>query len=230
MKMDSTITALNSVVGDADRHLNEVQNNVSTKINFISAELYTVTNQQFASENDFVKYQLAGTFTVLGCLIFLFHLMDHHRHYHKPQVQNRVMAVLWMVPIYGEEDLSYHTNPRIGLLWSNSASFVGVTSWLSLVFPNLEWIFGFLRDAYEAYAVYTFFGLLIAVLEDGKGYEHLIETLAQHVEEEQKAHGSTASISEGGENLPLSTSVSTMHIVPPCCCCYRNDEPISIAA
>ena len=28
-------------VGDADRHLNEVQNNVSTKINFISAELYS---------------------------------------------------------------------------------------------------------------------------------------------------------------------------------------------
>ena len=28
-------------VGDADRHLNEVQTNVSTKINFISAELYS---------------------------------------------------------------------------------------------------------------------------------------------------------------------------------------------
>ena len=93
-----------------------------------------------------------GTFTVLGCLIFLFHLMDHHRHYHKPQVQNRVMAVLWMVPIYGEKTY----DPRVGLLWSKPISFdwiVGVTSWLSLVFPNLEWIFGFLRDAYEAYAV-----------------------------------------------------------------------------
>ena len=65
MKMDSTIMALNSVVGmschiytytclhtyihvhtyiqvgDADRHLNEVQNNVSTKINHISSELYS---------------------------------------------------------------------------------------------------------------------------------------------------------------------------------------------
>lgn len=63
----------------------------------------------------------------------------------------------------------------------------GVTSWLSLVFPHLEWAFGFLRDAYEAYAVYTFFGLLMAVLEDGRGYEYLVETLAQHVEEEQRA-------------------------------------------
>jgi hypothetical protein len=36
------------------------------------------------------------------------------------------------------------------MLW-----FEGVTSWLSLVFPNLEWLFGFLRDAYEAYAVTT---------------------------------------------------------------------------
>lgn len=65
----------------------------------------------------------------------------------------------------------------------------GITSWLSLVFPALEWLFGFLRDAYEAYVVYTFFGLLIAVLEDGQGHEHLVERLAAHVEEEHQVSG-----------------------------------------
>ena len=55
----------------------------------------------------------AGTFTLLGCLISLWHLTSHLRHYYKPDVQRRVMAVLWMVPIYS------------------------VTSWFSLVFPRL---------------------------------------------------------------------------------------------
>lgn len=44
-----------------------------------------------------------------------------------------------------------------------------ITSWLSLVWPNLESYLAALRDIYEAYAVYTFIGLLIAVLEDGRG-------------------------------------------------------------
>jgi hypothetical protein len=32
------------------------------------AEYVAFSNQQFAAENDFVKYQLAGTFTLLGYL------------------------------------------------------------------------------------------------------------------------------------------------------------------
>jgi hypothetical protein len=55
------------------------------------------------------------------------------------------MAVLWMVPIYS------------------------ITSWLSLVWPSLEAFLGAVRDCYEAYAVYTFIALLIAILEDGRG-------------------------------------------------------------
>ena len=55
------------------------------------------------------------------------------------------MAVLWMVPIYS------------------------ITSWLTLVFPKTEVYLSTLRDCYEAYAVYTFIALLIAIIEDGKG-------------------------------------------------------------
>jgi hypothetical protein len=60
-------------------------------------------------------------------------------------VQRRIMAVLWMVPIYS------------------------ITSWLSLVWPKLEPFLAAVRDCYEAYAIYTFIGLLIAVIEDGRG-------------------------------------------------------------
>ena len=60
----------------------------------------------------FFSSTFPGTFTLLGCLISLWHLTSHLRHYYKPDVQRRVMAVLWMVPIYS------------------------ITSWLSLVFPR----------------------------------------------------------------------------------------------
>lgn len=76
-----------------------------------------------------------------------------------------------------------HALTRVVLSWN---CLKGVTSWLSLVFPKWEMFFGFVRDAYEAYVVYTFIGLLIAVLEDGKGHEYLIDLLADHVAEEQK--------------------------------------------
>jgi len=236
-KMDRTVSRMDAVVGEADHHIQAVQSNVTMKIDSISSQLdstvanlqqavaeaeatiktevdavryniaqyVAITNRQFAAENDFVKYQLAGTFTILGCLISLFHLTDHHRHYHKPKVQNRVMAVLWMVPIYG------------------------ITSWLSLVFPALEWLFGFLRDGYEAYVVYTFVGLLIAVLEDGRGHEYLVERLAAHVEEEHQALEKERGGTGASEGLEGSGQVA-MHIVPPCCCCYSNDNPISVAA
>lgn len=73
---------------------------------------------------------LVGTFTLIGCLISLWHLTSHLRHYYKPEVQRRIMAVLWMVPIYS------------------------VTSWFSLVLPKLEPAFGAIRDCYEAYVLY----------------------------------------------------------------------------
>ncbi len=121
------------------------------------------TNKQFDAENDFVKYQLAGTFTLIGCLISLWHMTSHLRHYHKPRVQRRIMAILWMVPIYG------------------------VTSWLTLVMPKFEQFFSAIRDCYEAYAVYTFIAILCAILEEGRGFAGLIEKLTKRVFIEMEA-------------------------------------------
>lgn len=50
-----------------------------------------------------------------------------------------------------------------------------ITSWLSLVFPKFESFLGPVRDIYEAYAVYTFIALLIAILEDGRGLKFLLD-------------------------------------------------------
>ena len=52
MKMDSTISSFNAVVGEADAHIQEVQNNVSQKISYISAELFTTVKNL----NEAVRY------------------------------------------------------------------------------------------------------------------------------------------------------------------------------
>lgn len=103
-----------------------------------------------------------GTFTLLTCLISMYHVTQHQRHMYKPDVQRRIMAVLWMAPIYS------------------------VTSWLSLAFASRESFFGAIRDCYEAYVIYTFFAFLIAILEDGRGLPALIECLTRHVNEERE--------------------------------------------
>ena len=121
--------ALQSTVESVKDTVDTAQVTIHSEVQMVqdNIEQYVaITNKQFAAEDDFVKYQLAGTFTMLGCLISGYHLTAHLRHYHKPDVQRRIMAVLWMVPIYG------------------------ITSWLSLVVPKFESVFGALRDCYEA--------------------------------------------------------------------------------
>ena len=47
--------------------------------------------------------------------------------------------------------------------------------------PHLRYdaVFAALRDCYEAYAVYTFIALLIAILEDGKGLPQLLNKVSE---------------------------------------------------
>jgi len=102
-------------------------------------------------------YQLAGTFTLLGCLISMWHMTSHLRNFQQPFVQRKILAILWMCPIYS------------------------VTSWLSLVVPAMEGYLAILKDLYEAYVIYQFLSFLIAVL--GKGNrEAVVDLLARHAD------------------------------------------------
>lgn len=102
-------------------------------------------------------YQLAGTFTLLGCLISMWHMTNHIRNFHQPFVQRKILAILWMCPIYS------------------------ITSWLSLVIPRMEGYLGIFKDMYEAYVIYQFLSFCIAVL--GKGDRNtVVELLAKHAD------------------------------------------------
>ncbi len=190
--LDKTVQKLNTDIKVAEDKIHSDVNILQQNVD----QYVEVTNKQFAQADDFLKYQLAGTFTLLGCLISMWHLTGHLRHYAKPQVQKRIMAVLWMVPIYG------------------------ITSWLSLVLPGYEHIFGALRDCYEAYAIYTFIALLIAILEDGAGLPMLLQKLTQQVVEEKAA---------AQEAIDQGESPPKLHLKPPFPCCFDYHRPSSIA-
>lgn len=135
---------------------NQINNQVSSVQSTLSSYIRT-TQDQFSTENSFMIYQLAGTFTLLGCLISMWHMTSHIRNFHQPFVQRKILAILWMCPIYS------------------------ITSWLSLVLPSLEGYLAIFKDLYEAYVIYQFLSFCIAVL--GKGdRQAVVELLAQHAD------------------------------------------------
>ena len=94
------------------------------------------TKDQFSKENHFMIYQLAGTFTLLTCLISMGHMTAHVRSNYQPPIQRRILAILFMSPIYA------------------------VTSWFSLIFPQYSGYLVIIKDFYEAYIIYNFLGIL----------------------------------------------------------------------
>lgn len=91
--VDDTVKKLDIDVSAAEARIHDDVNMLQENVE----KYVTLTNKQFEQEDDFVKYQLAGTFTLLACLMSLYHVTGHFRHLNKPEIQRRIMAVLWMV-------------------------------------------------------------------------------------------------------------------------------------
>lgn len=152
-ELGATVKTLDDTVVKAQAEINDEVEKVKADV----SKYVAFTQDQFNLENSFMIYQLAGTFTLLGCLISMWHMTAHLREFNQPFVQRRIMAILWMCPIYS------------------------ITSWLALVFVSLEGYLGIIRDCYEAYAIYMFLSFLIAVL--GKGDRNVVvDVLTEHVD------------------------------------------------
>jgi hypothetical protein len=232
-QMNTMGLQLSQTVHDLTANVDEAQKLINQEVETVKGDIevyVSFTDKRFAAENAFVKYQLAGLFTLLSCLIFLWHLTQHMRHYHKPDVQNRVMGILWMIPVYG------------------------ITSWLSMVYPKSEPYLAAFRDCFESYVVYTFVGFLIAVLSDGLSRHQLIMKLAKEVEHERLAVARFNSIRGGDGTITVERGLTILpstiegesgdiltdetasgkivkpkeHLIPPIPCCYRRD-PVSTA-
>jgi hypothetical protein len=151
-------TLLNATVDSLDATVKEAQAEIQHEVAIVKGDVeqyVSTTQDQFSMENSFMVWQLAGTFTVLACLISMWHMTAHVRKFKRPFVQRKILAILWMSPIYG------------------------ITSWLSLVFPVYEGYLAIVKDLYEAYVVYQFLSFLISVL--GKGNrDNVVNVLAKH--------------------------------------------------
>jgi hypothetical protein len=125
----------------------------------------------------------------------------------KPSVQRRVLAILWMVPIYS------------------------ITSWLSLVFPSAESVLSAIRDCYEAYVVYTFMALLIAILGDDKGVNTAVTVLANHIsaEKNEALKEELLLAEEEGRAVDMSKSKHYHEVKPPFSC-FDKHNPRSVSA
>ena len=58
-------------------------------------------SEQIGKEHDFTIRHMAGTFVLLTCLITTFHVTAHLRNFNLPDVQRKIISILWMPPIYG---------------------------------------------------------------------------------------------------------------------------------
>lgn len=140
---DDTMKSINSTV-------EKVQENVDQQVQEV--------NDNVSSQNSLMAYQFAGTFAILGSLISFWHMAGHLQKMHAPIVQRKIIAILWMIPIYS------------------------VSSFLSLVFVQAESFLSLFKDIYEAYVIYTFLSFLISIIGRGDR-DAVIDLLAKYADD-----------------------------------------------
>lgn len=144
------LQAVSLAVASEQRQIDALKEQIASSTNEIQ--------QQVEEQQDLTIINIAGTFTLLSCLVTMFHMTAHLRKMNQPFVQRKIMAILWMSPVYG------------------------LTSFLSLVLPpSGEPYLGILKDFYESYVIYQFLSFLIAVLGRGDRNE-VVRKLAQHTD------------------------------------------------
>jgi hypothetical protein len=136
-ELDQTILDVNQQLGQTlinlDQTVKKAEAEITEQVETVKKNFdqYVVkTEDQFSMENSFMVYQLAGTFTLLSCLISMWHLTAHLRKMKQPVIQRKILAILWMSPVYA------------------------VTSWFSLVFVEAGGYLAIIKDGYEAYIIY----------------------------------------------------------------------------
>jgi hypothetical protein len=135
----NSIVTLQAELPVVQNEIDNLQTEVTTKQQVQIQELH----DEVQEEHNLTFLTLAGIFTLLTCLISMFHMSSHLQKMVQPLIQRKIVAILWMSPIYS------------------------VTSFLSLIYPPAEGYCAIVKDFYESYCIYTFLSFLIAVLGRG---------------------------------------------------------------
>jgi hypothetical protein len=85
-QLNATMVNLDQTVQSAKAEIHEQVDSVKKDF-----DQYVIhTEDQFSMENSFMVYQLAGTFTLLSCLISMWHMGSHLRKMNQPAVSMHV--------------------------------------------------------------------------------------------------------------------------------------------
>lgn len=144
-KLESTFESLNVTINESKEDVANVQDKVDQ------------VNQSVSSQNNFMAYQTAGMFAILGSIISFGHMMNHITKMNTPIVQRKIIAIMWMIPIYS------------------------VSSWLGLVFVQYQSALSLAKDIYEAYVIYTFLSFLMAILGNRNTVIDILSKHANHL-------------------------------------------------
>ncbi|KAL3936975.1 MAG: hypothetical protein SGBAC_007810 [Bacillariaceae sp.] len=158
----SKIRNLESELETEQHHVNVLQ----AKIQQVQSSIPNTTvaesqieelDQKVQAQAQNIDYVLSGTFTLLTCLISMFHMSSHISKMNQPMIQRKIISLLWMSPIYS------------------------VTSFMSLLYPLLEGGMKIIKDFYESYCIYQFLSFMIFVLGRGSR-DKAIEVLAKNAD------------------------------------------------
>ena len=89
-----------------------------------------------------IIWGISGFFAFMSTGFSIWLIYKHLMNYTKPHLQRYIVRIIIMVPIYA------------------------IDSWISLRWIEYSIYFDLLRDAYEAYVVYSFFALLVSFINN----------------------------------------------------------------
>ena len=141
--------------------------------------------QEVEKEHNLTFLTLAGFFTLLTCLISMFHISSHLQKMNQPIIQRKIIAILWMSPIYS------------------------VTSFLTLLYPPMEGYMAIIKDFYESYCIYTFLSFLIVVLGRGSR-DNAVAVLAMRADHLEQP---TRLLSRWYDPPPNTSDIAKAHAV-----------------
>ena len=127
----------------ADKAASDAEGRLNAKIQSLEeslGEYREATGVKLDNERDLIYHWIAGTFTLLCWLIAAAGAFSHSRAFAFPEVQRKILALLWMPPIYSG------------------------CCWLSLLYPLAAPGLSMVRDGYEAYTIWVFVSFLVSVL------------------------------------------------------------------
>ena len=110
----------------------------------------------FVLSRDIIKDQhdvpmfVGGYCSIFATVLSVFQILEHLSCFSDPECQTKIVRILLMVPVYA------------------------IISWISILAPHAAEYFNLVRDAYESYAIYAFFSLMLALMG---GVDTLYRTL-----------------------------------------------------